>query len=149
MILYLVDKNVLQEFHAKGNANVLAWRATVRDDQLRISSIIYLEMRRGWEAERRKRLTAKQNVTDIDKKIADIKATRVAYKDREIGVDGEIWSELGALVGEKLKKLPDTTMAITARVHGLVVVTRNVKDFTGFGVDVLNPFNPNPVAIRL
>jgi toxin FitB len=31
-------------------------------------------------------------------------------------------------------------IAATARVHGLTVVTRNVKDFELAGVQVLNPF---------
>lgn len=34
----------------------------------------------------------------------------------------------------------DAMIAATARVHGLVVVTRNVADFGSFGVNVLNPF---------
>ena len=32
-------------------------------------------------------------------------------------------------------------IAATARVLQLVVVTRNVKDFQQFGVEILNPFN--------
>ena len=31
-------------------------------------------------------------------------------------------------------------IAATARVHGMTVVTRNVKDFELAGVQVLNPF---------
>ena len=34
----------------------------------------------------------------------------------------------------------DAMIAATAKVHKLTVVTRNVKDFKGFGVSVLNPF---------
>ncbi len=34
----------------------------------------------------------------------------------------------------------DALLAATARVHGLTVVTRNVKDFEVAGVQVLNPF---------
>jgi predicted nucleic acid-binding protein len=34
----------------------------------------------------------------------------------------------------------DVLIAATARVHGLTVVTRNVKDFELAGVQVLNPF---------
>ncbi len=32
-------------------------------------------------------------------------------------------------------------IAATARIHGMVVVTRNVKDFATFGVQVFNPFS--------
>ena len=35
----------------------------------------------------------------------------------------------------------DAMIAATAIVHSLTVVTRNVRDFRQFGVDVLNPFN--------
>jgi predicted nucleic acid-binding protein len=34
----------------------------------------------------------------------------------------------------------DAMIASTARVNDLVVVTRNVKDFEGLGVEVVNPF---------
>jgi predicted nucleic acid-binding protein len=34
----------------------------------------------------------------------------------------------------------DGLIAATARVNGLTVVTRNVKDFERSGVEVLNPF---------
>ncbi len=31
-------------------------------------------------------------------------------------------------------------IAATARVHGLRIVTRNVRDFKEFGVNVVNPY---------
>jgi hypothetical protein len=34
----------------------------------------------------------------------------------------------------------DAMIAAIALVHGLTVVTRNVKDFDGFGVELFNPF---------
>ncbi len=35
----------------------------------------------------------------------------------------------------------DALIAATARVHGLIVVTRNVKNFDVTGADVFNPFD--------
>ncbi len=36
--------------------------------------------------------------------------------------------------------IEDAMIAATAEVHGLTVVTRNVRDFVPFGVQTLNPF---------
>jgi predicted nucleic acid-binding protein len=52
----------------------------------------------------------------------------------------------GWMAGEsKLKgrplKVEDGLIAATALEHGLTVVTRNVKDFEGLGVTILNPWN--------
>ena len=33
----------------------------------------------------------------------------------------------------------DAFITATARVHGMTVITRNVKDFAPTGIDVLNP----------
>jgi predicted nucleic acid-binding protein len=35
----------------------------------------------------------------------------------------------------------DALIAATALVHGLTVVTRNIADFTGCGVPLINPFS--------
>jgi predicted nucleic acid-binding protein len=37
----------------------------------------------------------------------------------------------------------DAMIAATARVHGLKIVTRNVKDFKHFDVEIFNPFGPH------
>ena len=36
----------------------------------------------------------------------------------------------------------DGLLAATAKVHGLTLATRNVKDVARSGVDVVNPFEP-------
>ena len=38
----------------------------------------------------------------------------------------------------------DGLLAATARVHGLVLVTRNTDDFARTGVRLLNPFSGGP-----
>ena len=41
------------------------------------------------------------------------------------------------------KLIEDAMIAATAKVHKLIVVTRNVKDFEQFGVTTFNPFETN------
>jgi predicted nucleic acid-binding protein len=47
------------------------------------------------------------------------------------------------LKGRAEPKWEDGLIAATARVHRLIVVTRNVKDFALFDVEVFNPFPVN------
>ena len=51
------------------------------------------------------------------------------------------WAHLTASQPDKGRPLPtiDSQLAATALAHNLVLVTRNVKDYEGTGVDVLNP----------
>lgn len=53
---------------------------------------------------------------------------------------GELRAQL-ALVGQ-VREQPDMLIAATAQVHALTLVTRNVRDFDGCGIAVLNPFTP-------
>jgi predicted nucleic acid-binding protein len=39
------------------------------------------------------------------------------------------------------REAPDLLIAATARVHGLIVVTRNVRDFANAGVIVYDPWH--------
>ena len=49
----------------------------------------------------------------------------------------------GALRGQlrgQTRTQADMLIAATAQIHALTIVTRNVRDFDGCGVAVLNPF---------
>ena len=66
-------------------------------------------------------------------------------QDRLLPVSAEVarrWGELSGTamrLGESLP-LADTLIAATADVHGLIVVTRNERDFLRCGVRVRNPW---------
>ena len=55
------------------------------------------------------------------------------------GADFREWARLMLRTPDDLSA--DAMIAATARVHGMVVVTRNVKDFASFRVRVFNPFS--------
>ncbi|QND61757.1 type II toxin-antitoxin system VapC family toxin [Mesorhizobium huakuii] len=138
MTLYLLDENVLREAGSRGNANVRRWLATIDDSNLRLSAATLFEKRRGAEALQRRdpeRSTALLAAIDLLEK---------SFSDRVLPIDGPIVAEWTRLLGEKNKDRWDLALAATARVHGLVLVTRNVKDFAGRGVRLLNPFKDSP-----
>jgi predicted nucleic acid-binding protein len=142
--LYLFDTNVFREMGSRGNAQVRAWLGTINDDQIRVSPVVYREMRQGWERELQRRKQAHKPVDDVEKKLADLDRFEKDYAEREVPITMRVERELAKLVGAKGKNERDMILAATARVHDLVLVTRNVKDFEGRGVRLLNPFTKVP-----
>ncbi len=142
MTAYLIDENVLREFGARGNANVRKWLGTVDDSDLRLSVVTLFEKRRG--AEMLKRRDA-DRAAHLLKAIAAIEK---AYADRIIAADATVVAEWTRLLGSKNKDRWDLALAATARVHDLVLVTRNIKDFETRGVRLLNPFRDPPIRIE-
>jgi predicted nucleic acid-binding protein len=141
--IYLLDENVLRELRPGGNAHVQAWYATVSTASLRISAMTFFEKRRGAE---RLRKTDPNRATRL---LAGIDALEASYGSRLIPTDGPVVAEWTRLLGVKDKNQRDRALAATVRVHGFVLVTRNVADVTGCDVDVLDPFQTTPKVIRV
>jgi predicted nucleic acid-binding protein len=138
--VYLIDENVLRELHSKGNCEVRAWYASVAQADLRISAMTFFEKRRGWERRR------KSDPDLAATRLAELNALEAAYGSRLVPIDGPIAAEWARLLGAKDKNQRDRALAATARVHGFVLVTRNIDDMRGCDVKVLNPFRPNPIV---
>jgi predicted nucleic acid-binding protein len=149
VILYLLDENVIREMHSRGDAAVQAWMASVDDSQLRLSAITFFEKRRGWERRRRKLIEAGRDPVEADARLAELAAYEKRFESRTISIDAAVAAEWARLLGAKDKNQRDVGLAATARVHGLVLVTRNVADFEGRGVRVLNPFKTPAMVISV
>lgn len=67
-----------------------------------------------------------------------------AYGERILPLTVGIARRWGRLAAQLGNKQLDLAIAATALEHGLIVVTRNVSDFEPTGVQVLNPFDPQP-----
>ena len=72
---------------------------------------------------------------DFDRDIAPI------FEERCWHCHGEDEAESGLRLDRRSRVLlEDAMIAATAEVRGLIVVTRNVRDFAALGVRTLNPF---------
>ena len=132
--MYLLDTNVVSELRkTRPHGGLLAWLTGVPDDSVHISVVTLGELQAGVERTRRQDPT----------KAAEIEAwlDGVADWDRILPMDGGVFREWARLMADSPVQLAqDAMIAATARVHGLTVVTRNVRDFKSFDVPVLDPF---------
>ena len=135
-MIYLVDTNVLSEIR-KGprcHPNVAAWFSGVPDVDLCLSVLVVGEIRSGIEAIRH-RDTAK--AAALEQWLARLLRD---HGERILPVDRAVAEEWGRLTATRSASVVDTLQAATARVHGLTLATRNVRDVEWTGVSWINPF---------
>lgn len=65
---------------------------------------------------------------------------RPAFADRILSIDDAVATRCAHLHVPDRRNEADALVAATALVHGLTVVTRNVRGFEGMGIIVLDPW---------
>jgi predicted nucleic acid-binding protein len=142
---YLLDRNVLTELEdPHGDKRVHALADTVNDTDLFLCTITIYEAQKGFARRRRKKLT-EQQAADLASDEEAFHEIRKAYAGRILPVaeaEALAWAEL---VGAKENNVMDRALVAVARVNGLVLVTRNLKDMRGLGVRLLDPFAKSPM----
>ncbi len=133
--MYLLDTNVISEFRkTKPHGAVIAWLRSVGSNDLFIPAVVIGEMQAGVE---RTRLQAPEKAAEIERFI-DLVLSSYAV----LPLDAIVFREWARLIHGKSRDLTEDAMiAATARIHGMAVVTRNVRDFVRFGVQVFDPFS--------
>jgi toxin FitB len=136
---YLLDTNVVSELvRPHPDENVIAWVRAGDETCFYLSVLSFGEIRRGIErlpqGPRRERLRLwlevdltgrfKGRILDIDRRVA------------------EIWGMITARGAAASVRLPtiDTLIAATAERHGMVVATRNLRDFAFAAVAAVSPW---------
>lgn len=134
MTRYLLDTNVVSELRkAKPHGGVVTWVRDLREDQLFLSAVTLGELQAGIERTRR----------NDSSKADEIEAwiDQLAANSQVLAMDTECFREWARLMeGKPDELMEDAMIAATARVHDLVVATRNERDFKPLRVQVLNPF---------
>lgn len=137
---YLLDTCVISEaIKEKPNSAVLTWLNEVNEDACYISSLTLGEITRGIyklsESGKKNKLL---NWLEVD--------LRNRFDTRILDITGEIaeqWGKISAsleLVGITAPVI-DCLLAATAYAHGLILVTRNIKDFANMPIELLNPWS--------
>ncbi|MEB3044843.1 type II toxin-antitoxin system VapC family toxin [Rhizobium mulingense] len=134
---YLLDTNVVSELRkvgdGKADANVVAWAGAQDTASLCISAITILELERGiLDVQRRDAAQGARLRAWMENQV------RPAFAGRILPVDDAIATRGAHLHIPDRSNEVDALIAATALVLGLTVVTRNVRDFEGAGVVVLD-----------
>lgn len=132
--MYLLDTNVISELRrSRPHGAVLAWLRDVDDSSLFVSAVTIGELQAGVEITR-----------DLDpKKAAEIETwlDEVTRTFNILPMDISTFRHWARLLHHRSDDLAqDAMIAATAKVHNLVVVTRNTRDFELLGIETLNPF---------
>lgn len=142
---YLADTNFLSELlKPRPNPGVMRWLLSVDENDIAVSVITLGELQRGASrlrpGDRQIRLQ-----TWIDSYIIP------RFSGRFIGIGMAEMLEWGTRYGHferqgSPRSLLDSLLAVTALTNNLAVVSRNVRDVDGWGVEVINPWDPDDRA---
>lgn len=138
---YLLDTCVLSEVvKPRPNADLVAWVDSIPPDALYISALTIGEIRKGFEISAAGRQRDRIGIwLEVD--------LPAWFEDRVLPIDAAVADRWGRLVARSRRTLPaiDALLAATALHHRLSIVTRNVADFVGTDVPVINPWDTGPV----
>ncbi|MGM4914502.1 type II toxin-antitoxin system VapC family toxin [Rhizobium sp. 768_B6_N1_8] len=136
---YLLDTNVVSELRkvgdGKADPNVTKWVGAQDSNDLFISAITILELERGI-------LGIQRRDADQGSRLRRWMDSRVRpeFAERVLPIDDAIATRCAHLHIPDRRREADALIAATALVHGLTVVTRNVQDFDGTNLIMIDPW---------
>jgi toxin FitB len=137
--MFLLDTNVVSELRKepKGRAHpgVVAWARSVSSTSLYLSVISVLELEQGVLQVQRRDATQGALLRRWM-----VEQVLPAFEGRVLPVDFPVALRCAALHVPDRRAERDSLIAATALVHDLTVVTRNVANFAGSGVLLLDPW---------
>ncbi len=134
MTQYLLDTNVISELRKpRPHGAVVAWFAAMEGARAFVSAVTLWELQIGIEKARRQDpLKADEIERWVD---------RLAATYEVLPMNAACFRECARIMHSKQPRLlQDAMLAATARLHGLIVATRNDRDFKQLEVATFNPF---------
>ena len=132
--MYLLDTNIVSELRrVRPHGAVVDWIVSVPAEDLYLPTIVAGEIQIGIE---RTVVTDSEKAAELSHWLDSLLST-----SQWIDADAHIfrvWARLTVRTPPAL--MIDALIAATALHRNLTVVTRNIRDFSMFGVAVLNPF---------
>jgi hypothetical protein len=135
---YLLNTNIISEIRKGGECNphVAAWYDSVDEDSIYVSVLVLGEIRKGIE---RARPTNPGQARALEKWLSTLSQ---CFADRILPIDLAVADEWGRMSAKRPVSTVDALLAATAKVHRMMLATRNVADVADLGAEVLNPFEP-------
>ena len=132
--MFLLDTNIVSELRKpKPHGGVVAWVSANDTTSLYLSAMTIAELQHGIE------MTREQDADKANE--IEVWLEQLMFTGQVLAMDAAVCREWAKLMHRRSDTLvEDAFIAATARVHRLVVVTRNVRDFKTLGVETLNPF---------
>jgi toxin FitB len=136
---YLLDTNAVSEWvKPRPDPGFVRWLDEVDEDRTYLSVITLGELRKGVQ-----RLADGRRRDRLDRWLTGDLPGR--FGGRVLPVDAVVadeWGRVLARAGHAGSPVggSDALIAATAKVHGLQIVTRNVRHFAATGVDVISPW---------
>jgi toxin FitB len=136
---FLLDTNVPSEtVRLYPEKKVEAWFASRDKKELYLSAVSCGELRKGIDS-----LKQSRRKNDLELWYNEVFIPKFEQRILPFTKStAELWGALEAqrnLVGRPMQ-VADAQIAATALEHGLYLVTRNIKDFEGLGLTLINPW---------
>jgi toxin FitB len=145
--MYVVDTNIISLFDKRRRQEafeVINWLHR-NDRELYLSVITLTEIQMGILKVRRKGMD--QRADELSKMLDDLRAM---FQERILPVNIETAIEIAHLAEHARQyslEMADLIVAATAKVHGFVVLTRNLRHFLPTGVAAIDPLAALPPDI--
>ena len=138
--MLLLDTNVVSELRkvasGKADPNVVVWNETVDPAETFISSVVLHELEIGVRLVEHKDAAAGKVLRNwLANAVLTAFSGRILPLDEAAAVRAAQWHVPNP------KPINDAYIAATAFTRRMTLVTRNIKDFEGMGVALVNPWN--------